>query len=149
MASLQPKALIPLLMLRILEEYSDEQHPLTREKIERLLDENYGIVMERKAFFRHIKNLQGLTDEGIYVYRTIVKGKTPDESSCAGFYLGDRKFNELELRIIIDALAGSRYLSRRETKEIVEKLVGLGSRYFQRKMKAYEYIGQGGKTENK
>ena len=68
MASIQPKTLTPLLMLRILEEYSDEKHPLTREEIERLLDEKYGITMERKAFFRHIKSLQGLTDEGIYVY---------------------------------------------------------------------------------
>lgn len=149
MAHLQPKTLTPLLMLRILEEYSDEQHPLTREDIERLLDEKYGITMERKAFFRHIKNLQGLEDEGIYVYRTVVKTKDPEEAKCAGFYLGDRKFNELELRIIIDALAGSHYLSQKETEDLVKQLASLGSRYFQNKMKAYQFIGRGGKTENR
>ena len=149
MAHLQPKTLTPLLMLRILEEYSDEQHPLTREEIERLLDEKYGITMERKAFFRHIKSLQGLTDEGIYVYRTTVKSKDPEEAKCAGFYLGDRKFNELELRIIIDALSGSHYLSQKETEDLVKQLAGLGSRYFQSKMNAYQFIGRGGKTENR
>lgn len=149
MAHLQPKTLTPLLMLRILEEYSDEQHPLTREEIERLLDEKYGITMERKAFFRHIKSLQGLTDEGIYVYRTTVKSKDPDEAKCAGFYLSDRKFNELELRIIIDALSGSHYLSQKETEDLVKQLAGLGSRYFQSKMKAYQFVGRGGKTENR
>ena len=148
MASLQPKTLAPLLILRILEEYSDEKHPITREEIERILDEEYGITMERKAFFRHIKNLQGLKDEGIYVYRTVVKSKDPEEAACAGFYLGDRKFNELELRIIIDALAGSHYLSQRETEELVKQLAGLGSRYFQSKMKAYQFSGRGGKTGN-
>ena len=148
MASLQPKTLAPLLILRILEEYSDEKHPITREEIERILDEEYGITMERKAFFRHIKNLQGLTDEGIYVYRTTVKSKDPEEAACAGFYLGDRKFNELEMRSIIDALAGSHYLSQRETEELVKQLAGLGSRYFQSKMKAYQFIGRGGKTGN-
>lgn len=149
MRNIQPKTLTPLLMLRILEEYSDEKHPLTREEIERILDEEYGIAMERKAFFRHIKTLQELTDEGIYVYRTTVKSKDPDESKCAGFYLGDRKFNELELRIIIDALSGSRYLSQKETEELVKQLASLGNRYFQRKMKAYQFIGHSSKTENK
>ena len=148
MASIQPKTLTPLLMLRILEEYSDEKHPLTREEIERLLDEKYGITMERKAFFRHIKSLQGLTDEGIYVYRTVVKTKDPEEAACAGFYLGDRKFNELDLRVIIDALTGSHYLSQWETEDFVERLASLGSRYFQSKMKAYQFIGRGSKTDN-
>lgn len=149
MASIQPKTLTPLLMLRILEEYSDEKHPLTREEIERKLDEQYGITMERKTFFRHIKSLQGLTSEGIYVYRTTVKSKDSEDATCAGFYLGDRRFNELELRIIIDALSGSQYISQKETKELVKQLAGLGSRYFQSKMKSYQFVGRGGKTENR
>lgn len=148
MASLQPKTLAPLLILRILEEYSDESHPLTREDIERLLDENYGIVMERKAFFRHLKNLQGLKDEGIYITRTTVKSKDPDESSCAGFYLGDRTFSELDLRVIIDALSGSLYLSQWETEDLVRRLAGLCGRHFQKKMKKYQFIGQNNKTKN-
>ena len=57
MPSSQPKTLAPLLIMQILEEYSDEDHPLTREEIERLLDEKYDITMERKAFFRHMENL--------------------------------------------------------------------------------------------
>ena len=49
MARTQSKTLAPLLILRILEEYSDEQHPITREEIKRILDEEYGIPMKRKA----------------------------------------------------------------------------------------------------
>lgn len=149
MASIQPKILTPLLMLRILEEYSDEKHPLTREEIESLMDEKYGIVMERKTFFRHIKNLQGLREEGIYIYRTTVKSKDPEEGTCAGFYVGDRAFNELELRVIIDALSGSQYLSQWETEDLVKRLSSLGNRHFQKRMKAYQFIGRGGKTGNK
>lgn len=149
MASLQPKTLTPLLILRILEEYSDEKHPLTREEIARLLDEKYGITMERKAFFRHIKNLQGLSDEGIYVYRTTVKVSDGEDAACAGFYLADRAFNELELRVIIDALSGSHYLSQWETEDLVQRLAALGNRHFQKRMKAYQFIGRSGKTDNK
>ena len=135
-------------MLRILEEHSDEKHPLTREDIEYIMDEKYGITMERKTFFRHIKSLQDLTDEGIYIYRTIVKPKGED-ASCAGFYLGDRTFNEMELRVIIDALSGSQYLSQWETEDLVERIAGLGSRHFKKRMRSYQFIGKGSKTDNK
>ncbi len=145
----QPKTLTPVLLLRILEEYSDEKHPLTREEIERLLDEKYGITMERKAFFRHIKNLQRLDNEGIYVYRVTMKPKGPDEPACAGFYLGDRVFSELDLRVLIDALAGSHYMSQWETEDFIERLASLRSRYFRKKIESYQFVGGGAKTKNK
>ncbi len=151
MASLQPKTLAPLLMLRILEEYSDEKHPLTREEIERILDEKYGITMERKAFFRHMDDLIRLmasNDEPGEIVRTTVTLR-PEKVTYAAFYLRDRKLNDHELRIIIDALAGSPYLSQKHTKELTGYLASLSSRYFQKKMESYPFIGQGVKTGNK
>ena len=157
MRKIYSKTLTPLLMLRILEEYSDEKHPLTREDIERILDEEYGITLERKAFFRHIKSIGARKEDDLHpdderiadIRRVVIESKDPDKKPCAGFYLTDRPFNELELRVIIDALSGSRYLSQWETEDLVERLAGLGSRYFKRKMKAYQFIGRGGKTENR
>lgn len=152
MPSVQPKTLTPLLMLRILEEYSDEQHPLTREEIERLLDEKYGITMERKAFFRHMDDLiklKELDDEPGEIVRTTVTVKRPEKATYAAFYLIDRKLNNHELRIIIDALAGSPYLSQKHTKELTGYLASLSSRYFRKEMETYPFIGQGVKTGNK
>ena len=148
MPSSQPKTLAPLLIMQILEEYSDEDHPLTREEIERLLDEKYGITMERKAFFRHMENLIQLKKadgESGEIVRTTV---TIDDIKYAAFYLTDRKINDHELRIIIDALAGSSSLSQKQTKELTGYLASLSSRYFQKKMETYPYIGQSVKTEN-
>ena len=152
MPSSQPKTLAPLLIMQILEEYSDEDHPLTREEIERLLDEKYGITMERKAFFRHMENLIQLKkadDEYGKIVRTTVTIKRPEEVTYAAFYLTERKLNDHELRIIIDALAGSPYLSQKDTQELTEYLASLSSRYFQKKMETYPFIGQGAKTGNK
>lgn len=150
MASVQSKTLAPLLILRILEEYSDEKHPLTREEIERLLDEKYGITMERKSFFRHMENLINflqLDEDGEHIVRTTVKVKRPEEISYAGFYVNDRTLNEQELRIIIDALSGSPYVSQWETEDLVRRLAGLGGRLFRKKMEAYQFIGQGSKVD--
>lgn len=146
MASVQSKTLAPLLILRILEEYSDEKHPITREEIERILDEEYGITMERKAFFRHIEHLKEL--DNLDIRRVTVKPKDAEKNACAGFYLADRTFTETELRVIIDALSGSHYLSQWETEDIVERLASLGNRQFQKKMSSYQFISRGSKTEN-
>lgn len=146
MARTQSKTLAPLLILRILETYSDEQHPITREEIERILDEKYGITMERKAFFRHIDHLNELDD--VDICRVTVKLKGEKKRTCAGFYLIERSFTEIELRVIIDALSGSQYLSQKETKELVQRLAGLSSRHFQKKMEAYQFIGFSSKSAN-
>lgn len=146
MADAQSRTLAPLLILRILEEFSDEKHPLTREDIEQILDERYAITMERKAFFRHIKHLNELDD--VDIRRVKVKSNEPDKSVCAGFYLTDRAFSEMELRVIIDALSGSRYLSQWETEDLLARLSSLSNRYFQKRMSSYQLVGSGGKTKN-
>ena len=151
MASVQPKILTPLLIMQILEEYSDEDHPLTREEIERLLDEKYGITMERKAFFRHMENLinlKSLDEESGKIVRTTVSVEYPEKATFAAFYLTERKLNDHELQIIIDMLAGSPYLSQKHTQELTKYLASLSNRYFRKKMEAYPFIGQGAKTEN-
>lgn len=147
MRIIQPKTLTPLLMLRILEEYSDEKHPLTREEIERILDEEYGITLERKAFFRHIEHLTELED--LDIRRVTVKPKDAEKNACAGFFLADRTFTELELRVIIDALSGSHYLSQWETEDLVRRLASLSTRQFRKKMSSYQFVGCGSKTESK
>lgn len=148
MADAQSRTLAPLLILRILEEYSDENHPLTREDIEHILDEKYSITMERKAFFRHIEHLNEL--ENVDIRRVTVKSKTPDSKACAGFYLTGRLFSEMELRLIIDSLSGSRYLSNWETKDLVERLAGLSGKHFKQKFNHYLYtMNDRGKTENR
>ena len=147
MAHTQSKTLAPLLILRILEEYSDEKHPITREEIEHILDVEYGITMERKAFFRHIEHLKELED--VDLRRVTVKPKDPEKNACAGFYLADRTFTEMELRVIIDALSGSHYLSQWETEDLVRRISRLSTRHFEKKMKAYQFICRGGKTKNR
>lgn len=146
MARSQSKTLAPLLILRILEERSDEQHPITREEVSRILEEEYGITMERKSFFRHIQHLKEL--DGVDIHRVTVKAKDSDTKVCAGFYLADRLFTEMELRVIIDALSGSRYLSQWETEDLVARLSQLSTRNFRKKIAAYQFVARGNKTSN-
>src|SRR5699024_12427877 len=54
MESFEPKKLALIRIWQILKEYSDYDHPLTQDDIARHLENNYGIVIERKAISRNI-----------------------------------------------------------------------------------------------
>lgn len=55
--SLEPKKLLILRIYRILEEYSDAEHPLTQARILDILYRDYGVEAERKAVGRNISYL--------------------------------------------------------------------------------------------
>lgn len=143
MPDTQSKTLIPLLILRYLEENTDQNHPVSREKIEQYLD-TYGLTIERKAFFRHIEHLNEL--DWVNIQRVAMRDS--NGAACAGFYCNERIFTDQELRIMMDALSGSRYLSQRETDDLIERLSLLSTRYFQRKINAYQFVGRENKTDN-
>ena len=58
MAELEPKRLALLRILEILQKFSDEKHPLKQDDILRILERDYGIVLERKAVGRIVSVLK-------------------------------------------------------------------------------------------
>lgn len=49
MGSFEPKKLALIRIWEILKEHSDSNHPLTQQDIAKHLEDDYGIVLERKA----------------------------------------------------------------------------------------------------
>ena len=135
MDSLEPKKLALLRILQIFKKYSDFDHPLKQEDIARLLDEDYGIVIERKAISRNVALLK---DAGFEI-----------ESSHAGSYLDERDFTDSELRLLIDGVLSSKYITARYSKELIGKLCALSSVYFRSHVKHIHSVGEWDKTENK
>ncbi len=64
MDSLEPKKLALIRIWQILKDYSYDRHPLTQEHIANLLDQDYGIVLERKPIGRNISLLK---EAGAYI----------------------------------------------------------------------------------
>ena len=102
MTELEPKKLALLRILQILERYSDSEHPLTQEEILKLLDEDYGIVIERKAVGRNISLLK---EAGIDI-----------ESERNGSYLASRTFDDTEIQLLIDSVLASKHLAVKQSK---------------------------------
>lgn len=134
MESLEPKKLALLRIWQILKQYSDCDHPLTQETIAHYLDHDYGIVMERKAIGR---NLSLLKEAGADI-----------ASVREGSYLVCREFEDSELRMMIDGILSSRYITTRHSKDLIDRICQLSNRYFKARVRYICSVGDWGKTEN-
>lgn len=135
MNSLEPKKLALLRILQILHEYSDEKHPLKQEDIAGYLSKDYGIELERKAIG---KNISLLRDEAGF---DIV-------SERRGSYMQSRKFEDSELRLLIDGVLSSRHIMANFSKDLIEKLCGLSNKYFRSHVKNIYSVNDWSKTDN-
>ena len=114
------KKALNMLILEILEQYTDSDHPLTQMEIVDLLEKNYGVPCTRQT----VKNNLMLLGEMGY-----------EISMEGGIFLKSRLFDNAELRMLIDSVLFSRTLSGKQAKRLIEKLTGLGNKYFRAKVK--------------
>lgn len=107
-----------LLYLReLLEQQSDENHPLSTQYILEYLAER-GIQAERKSIYSDIACLQ---DFGMDICTRRGRG--------GGFFLASRAFELPELKLLVDAVQASRFLTKRKSMELISKLEALASRH--------------------
>lgn len=108
----------PLYILKILERYTDENHQLTTNEIVELLKENYDITTHRTTISADI-NL--LVDFGIDVITV--------KSSQNKYYIGSRRFEIPELKLLIDAVQSSKFITVKKSEILVKKLTDMASIY--------------------
>lgn len=134
MESFEPKKLALIRIWQILKDYSDFDHPLTQEDIAVKLQNEYGIILERKAISRNISLLK---EAGIDI-----------ESRRAGSYLEYRDFEDSELHMLIDGVLSSKYITAKHSKDIIDRLCGLSNKYFRSNVKHIHSVNDWYKTDN-
>lgn len=126
--------IIILYILKILSAHSDENHYLTQKEIIEYLKTEYNVTVERKAVSRNLAALEEL-DFGVCTTRS-------------GSFLQERLFDDSELRLLIDGILSSRYINEHHSKDLIQKLSGLSSKYFKKRIKHIYAIKDFSKTEN-
>lgn len=106
----------PLYILRVLEEYTDENHQLTTNEIVEILKNKYNLSTHRTTIPADIKLLVE------YGYDIITV-----KSSQNKYYIGSRKFELPEIKLLIDAVQSSKFITTKKSKELVEKLSSMVS----------------------
>lgn len=125
-----------LLILKVLEEYSDESHFLTQQQIIEKVEADYGLTLERKSVAFSLSLLEELDYD-------IVK------SPRGGFALFSRLFDPSEARFLNDAIFSSRAITGKQAIELSNKVNSTFSKYGRKK---HPYLFKSGdicRTDNK
>lgn len=106
-----------LYLLKVFLEETDPEHPLSRKQLEEKLGD-MGIHAERKSLYNDIETLKlfGLDIE----YRK----ERPE-----GYYLSSREFELPELKLLVDAVQSSRFITEKKSAGLIRKIEGLASKY--------------------
>lgn len=105
-----------LCVMELLLEKTDEQHMLTAGDIIDLLKRKYNISADRRTIYGE---LQTLSDFGMDIIQQ--KGRNP------GYYIGSRQFELAELKLLVDAVQSSRFITEKKSRELIKKLETLCS----------------------
>ena len=125
-----------LILYQVLQNKSDEDHPITTQ---RLLDTlaRAGISAERKSVYT---DMDALRNFGMDVQ--FRKGKS------GGWFVGKRDFELAELKLLVDAVQSSRFISRRKSTALIHKLEALASESQAKQLRRQVYVDGRVKTVN-
>jgi predicted DNA-binding transcriptional regulator YafY len=116
---------------------TDEQHAITGGELIRILEE-MGIKAERKTIYDDIATL---CDAGLDI-------RTTKSGHSNAYYMGSRLFDDDELRILVDAVSASRFLTIKKTGELIRKLQTLTSEHRSQSLRRAVHIENRTKSAN-
>lgn len=111
-------------ILDYLQKNSHQDHPVRAAELLTMLEQQHNIICERKTIYSDIGALQ---DYGVDIVS--IPGKN------GGYYIASRNFELPELKLLIDAVQSSRFLTEKKSRELIEKLCSQCSVYDARLMR--------------
>ena len=124
-------------LMKILLEETDEDHDLTLNEIVEKL-KAYNVTAERKSLYSDIENLRtfGLDIIGMQY------GKTYH------YKVASRQFQLVELKLLVDAVQSSRFITEKKSDELIGKLESYASKYEAKKLARQVNVNGRVKTMN-
>lgn len=127
-----------LAVYKVLEEFSDENHPLTRTEITDLIKKLYNITIDRRTLYR---NIEMLINFGYDI--------SDYNENKIGYYLKDRLFQHSEVLLLCNAVHASHFIPDKASKDLVNKLLSCQSRYKRNDYFKNVYLPNNKKKDNK
>ena len=123
--------------MEILLERTDDEHMLNASELCTILDQEYGISTDRRTIYTEMEILDKF---GLDIQQK--KGK------CPGYYIGVREFELPELKLLVDAVQSSKFITEKKSKELIQKLEKLCCKSDADMLSKYVFIVNRPKTEN-
>lgn len=125
-----------LYLVKLFSEETDEKHPVSMNQIIDYLAER-GISSERKSIYGDIEVLVRMGCDIIY------RREAP-----AGYYMASRDFELAELKLLVDAVQSSKFITEKKSMALIKKIEKLTSRYEGRRLQVQVYVANRVKADN-
>ena len=122
-----------LYLMRLFLERTDEAHPVTVPELIAALGQ-YGISAERKSLY---DDFEALRHFGLDIVQN--GGK---------YYVGSRDFELPELKLLVDIVQSSKFITEKKTLSLIKKLEGLASVHDARRLQREVYVRNRVKSMN-
>lgn len=119
-------------------EQTDEEHPISVARMMELLKTMGVECRDRKSLYDDLETLRlfGMDIESIRTGRSV------------GYYLASRSFELPELKLLVDAVQSSRFITRDKTDRLIRKLESLTSVHQARQLQRQVFVTHRVKTGN-
>lgn len=124
-------------LARIMVEKTDDEHMITMPEIKAAL-EAYGCTADRKSLYDDLEALRvlGIDVVGEKVGRNFY------------YHVGSKQFEIAELKLLVDAIQSSKFITEKKSKELIKKLTGMASNYEASQLKRQVVVQGRVKTMN-
>ena len=126
-----------LYLMKILLEDTDREHILNASELCDRMQSRYSMACNRKTIYGDVERLRTF---GIRVEQ--VKGDRQ------GYFISEREFSLPELKLLVDAVQSSKFITKNGSEELIRKLEKLTSRENARKLRRQVFIINRTKTVN-
>lgn len=126
-----------LYIVKFLTENTDEHHPASTEEIISYLEAN-GIHSQRKSLY---DDMGKLCDFGYDIVQV-------QSRLGGGYFMAGREFELAELKLLVDAVQSSRFITTKKSRSLIKKLENMAGKHDAGKLQRQVYVAGRIKTEN-
>ena len=125
-------------LMKIMLEKTDDEHSLTMPQIMEEL-EKYDVTAERKSIYT---DFQDMTEKfGVEIIKEQIGRETY-------YHVGGREFELAEVKLLIDAIQSSKFITQTKSRELITKIKSFVSEHQAKQLQRQVYINDRVKTMN-
>lgn len=124
------------LLIDFFKKKTDAEHPASVSDIIDYLT-RFDILAERKSIYRDIAAMEQLGYDIVAVH-----------NKRFSYYLDSREFETAELRMLVDAVQASRFITGKKSNELIKKLESLATEYDAKKLHSQVFVTNRIKSSN-
>ena len=137
MAKIQSQKMKLLYLLQILLENTDDEHALTLSELLHELSKK-GITAERKSIYDDF--------EALRLFGVDVESRKENRTTV--YFIANRTFELPELKLLVDAVQSSKFITHKKSNELIKKLETLSSAHQASQLQRQVFVANRVKTMN-